>query len=256
MPIAEAAASAAPPATRTGCEIPHSARSAARTLPPGALPSTRPGIASGGQAGRGKHRRRPISRRLIQPERAGGVGDVGYRLAGQLQPEIVLRRKHLGNAGETLALMLPQPQQLRSGETRHGDDAGDARKVRNRLRQRLALPHGARVVPEDRRADRFAVPIHKHRRRASGPTGRSRATLPKASGRAVRSCATAARKAAHQSRGSCSDHPGRGRETASGTDASARIACDASTSTAFRAEVPRSIPRTFMRARRIVAARS
>ena len=35
-------------------------------------------------------------------------------------------------------------------------------KVRNGLRQRLALAHGARVVPEDCRADRFAVPIDKH----------------------------------------------------------------------------------------------
>ena len=67
----------------------------------------------------------------------------------------------------------------------------------------------------------------------------------RAAGPSASSAVTAMPVAVHQSDGSCSDQPGRGRETDSGACACPAIAPESSTSTAFTLDVPMSIPRNM-----------
>ena len=125
-----------------------------------------------------------------------------------------------------------------------GGDAGNRRDRRHGGAQRVAL--GAARASFHRIAGRSGRPSAARSNAAciwpDRPTARSAA---KASGAAARTLATTASVARHQSSGSCSDQPGRGRDTARATAPSARTS-PSSTSTAFTAEVPTSIPRTIM----------
>jgi hypothetical protein len=98
----------------------------------------------------------------VQPQRAGGVGDVADALAGQAQAQVILGRQHAGNPAEQLRLMLAQPQQLGRGQPRHRQAAGDAGESRMRALQPLRLCQRARIVPQDRRAQHMVVPVQQH----------------------------------------------------------------------------------------------
>ena len=56
-------------------------------------------------------------------------------LAGQPEPQIVFRQKHLRHAGEDLGFMPGDPAQFRRGEARHGNDAGHGSDSRHGARE-------------------------------------------------------------------------------------------------------------------------
>ena len=95
---------------------------------------------------------------------------------------------------------------------------------------------GCRAAAPDRR--RRAASHH-----ASAPTARCRARALSSAGCAAASASTAVSAAAIQSAGSCSDHPGCGRETSSAPFAWPMMRWAPSISSALTPDVPRSSPR-------------
>ena len=97
--------------------------------------------------------------------------------------QIVLGQQHFGDAREHLGLVFGHPHQLRRGEARHREIAGDPARVRNRGFERRALGARAPVVPEDggpqhgtpRVEQRGAVLLP---RKADRPNGGERRAVP------------------------------------------------------------------------------
>ena len=64
---------------------------------------------------------RPGSPPEVEQHRTGGLGDIGHRLAGQHQPDVILRRQHAAGVMELHRFHIAQPEQLRrQAAGRHG----------------------------------------------------------------------------------------------------------------------------------------
>ena len=143
---------------------PSGAASSGRRSPEGALPSTRRGMWRAGEAGRLEQVVGPVAGADVEPEGAGGVGHLRDVVAGQAaggrSPWAAARRRC---AAKISRLVLAQPGDLRRGEARHGDVAGDLAGAREGGLDLGALGHGAAVVPEDRRAQHLVVVVEADR---------------------------------------------------------------------------------------------
>ena len=129
-----------------------------------------------------------------------------------------------------------------------------------------AVNPGIAMLPVRRRRSgtRFSISVHSANERTSFHRMAGRSGLPaasrkvapciwperptpasraKASGALLRSAATPALTASTQSSAFCSLHSGCGRDSDSGTEASATVRCSASISSALTEEVPMSNPR-------------
>ncbi len=106
---------------------------------------------------------RPVAFRRIEPERAGGVGHVLDRLAGQPQADEGLGQEDLGDRCEDLRLVLRHPEEFRRGEAGHGEVAGDGVKRRETLLEGAAFGEGATVVPQDGRPQHSIAIVEQHR---------------------------------------------------------------------------------------------
>ena len=103
---------------------------------------------SGVHAGGVQQLGRPCARAGVEPGRAGGVRHFRDVLAGQPQPEIVLREQHLADLAESLRLVVGDPDELRRREARKHDVAADRAEPRIGIEfGRLAVAAG--VVPQD-----------------------------------------------------------------------------------------------------------
>ncbi|CAJ5200009.1 Uncharacterised protein [Burkholderia pseudomallei] len=114
-------------------------------------------------AARGEQRAGPVAARRVEPQRARRVGRVGHLLARELQAQIILRHQHARDPAEHIGLVPRDPQQLRRGEARHREVAGDRMQLgRARFEQR-AFVGAAHVVPQDRGAQHAIAAIEQHR---------------------------------------------------------------------------------------------
>ena len=175
-------------------------------------------------------------------KRAGGVGHVGDVVAGQAaggrSPWAAAPRRC---AGEDLRLVLAHPGDLRRGEARHGDVAGDlAERAGRRLRSRRTRPWRGRRS----RGSPGAAPRRLASRQIA-PCMWPESPMPR---RPARPCSRASvpmvpSTACHQSSGSCSDQPGFGRETRRLWLAWPISRWSRSKSTVLTDEVPMSMPR-------------
>ncbi len=96
-------------------------------------------------------------------KRAGGIGHVGHRLAGESQAHVVLRQQHPRDGLEDLRFVRLHPQQLRGREAGHGNVAGDAAAGRLGRFEFGALRRTAAVVPQDRRAQHAVFGVEQRR---------------------------------------------------------------------------------------------
>ncbi len=163
-------------------------------------------------ADRGEHLRRPAPPRLVEELGAGGVGHVGGELAGEVKAHIVLGEEDVGDAGEQLRLMGADPEELGRGETGHWLDAGDGRRDRARRGRAPRIPHVPRASFHSiDRTEHAHVGVEQHGgvHLAGQADGLDRPERPAARREGPRSSPSTA---AIQWRGSCSLHPGSGRE--------------------------------------------
>ena len=118
--------------------------------------ATRARAAARRPASRARRARRP-TRCVgdVEQQRAGGVGDVGRPLAGEPEPDVVLRQHDPRDPGVGVRLVTAQPQELRRREPGQRAVPGqrDQPVEADALLDLGALGAGALVVPEDRRAD-------------------------------------------------------------------------------------------------------
>ena len=115
------------------------------------------------EAGRGEHLLRPAPVRDVEPQGARRVRHLGHVLAAQPVAEPVLGEQDLRDAREHLRLVGGDPHELRGGEARHREVAGDAARVRNRGFERRTLRARAPVVPEDRGPQHLAPRVEEGR---------------------------------------------------------------------------------------------
>jgi len=81
-------------------------------------------------------------------------------LAGQPETQVVLREQDLRDPGKDLRLVIPDPDELRRGEARKDDIAGDLAEARIGI-ERRRLPVGARIVPQDAGPQDLVVPVEQ-----------------------------------------------------------------------------------------------
>ena len=101
--------------------------------------------------------------RDIEPVGAGRIRHVGGIFAGHAAAHIVLGQQNLRDLVEDRGLMLLHPDELGRGEARQRDVAGD---LAGPGLARLDLPafgEGARVVPQDGRAQHLARLVEQRR---------------------------------------------------------------------------------------------
>ena len=91
----------------------------------------------------------------VEQERPGCVRDVDRVLAGEPQPDVVLRQEDAADAGVGVRLVLPQPEELGRSESRERPVPGQLDEPRepDPLLDLGALGSRPLVVPEDRRAN-------------------------------------------------------------------------------------------------------
>ncbi len=106
---------------------------------------------------------RPVPRADVEPERARGVRHLRHMVPGQPQPHIVLGQEHRVDIGKDVGLVLAQPRDLRRGEARHRDVAGDLAGAGKRRLDLGALRLRAAIVPEDRRPQHLVVMVEADR---------------------------------------------------------------------------------------------
>ena len=181
-----------------------------------------------GELGRLEHGRQPGGRELervehlgrpgaagdVEQQRPGRVGDVRRPLAGQPQPDVVLRQHDPRDPAVGVRLVPAQPEELRRREPRQRPVAGqrDQPLEPDALLDLGALGPGALVVPEDRRPHDAAGRVERDEavHLAGEPDPRDLARRRRSAPGARPSTACVAR---HQSSGSCSDQPARGVES-------------------------------------------
>ena len=107
---------------------------------------------------------RPVAGRQVEQDRAGAVGLVDRVVAGEPQPDVVLRQQDVGDPGPDVRLVVADPDELRSREAGQRVVAGDRDEP---LRpdggpDRVALGGGALVVPQDRRPEDAVRVVQQH----------------------------------------------------------------------------------------------
>ena len=109
------------------------------------------------------HLLRPAAVRDVEEERSRSVCGVDRPLAGEAQPDVVLRQQDVANPGVRLGLVPAKPQELRRREARQRPVAGqrDQPVEADEPFDLCALRSRALVVPEDRRADDTVVGIQR-----------------------------------------------------------------------------------------------
>ena len=105
----------------------------------------------------------PVALGDVEPVGAGTVRHVGGIVAGHAEADVVLGQQNLGHLSEDLGLMLLHPQELGRGEAGERDVAGNFPCAGFRLLDVLALPEGARIVPQDAGAQRLAILAEQRR---------------------------------------------------------------------------------------------
>ena len=156
---------------------------------------------------------RPVARGEVEQDRAGAVGLVERVLAGQAEPDVVLRQQDVGDPRPDVRLVVADPDELRRGEPGQRVVAGDRdQPLRpDRRADRVALGGGPLVVPQDRRAEDRGPRRRAGRARASGRSARSASTSSPATPVVASDGAGSRRRApSHHSSGSCSLQSGCG----------------------------------------------
>jgi hypothetical protein len=99
----------------------------------------------------------------VEEERARGIGDIGRALAGEPQPEEILRKHDRARPGERVGLVLSQPHDLRRREPGKGAVAGqrDQAIQADELLDLTALLRRPLVVPQDRRTNDPVGPVER-----------------------------------------------------------------------------------------------
>ena len=105
----------------------------------------------------------PGARDEVVEQRAARVGGVGRHLAGELQPQPVLRLQGPSRPRERIGLVLGKPRERHAREAGEGGRA-EARQLRAAevLRDATCLRGTARVGPRDRRTHGSAMGIAQH----------------------------------------------------------------------------------------------
>ena len=223
--------------------MPHfAASSRAQACRPCSVPSTSVGICFSSRIGRGEQFGRPARAADIEPGGAGRIRHFRNVLAGQPEPQIVLRQQHLCDLGEDVRLVVLHPGELRRGEAGKDDVAGELAEARVGV-ERGRLGVAARVVPQDAGAQHLVVGVEQ--RRAMHVAGKADA-LDR--GELAPDAAPSARRSPLRSRGSSRPGPA---PTSRDADATRRasalaeptIVWPASISSALTPDVPRSRPR-------------
>ena len=141
------------------------ARHAVRELPedPRRVAGRRP--ERGGDVEGAEHRVAPAARGRVEGEGAARVADVGADLAGEEPARPVLGHEHAVEQGVGVGLVGAQPEQLGEREARERPVLHRAAEplVAERRADGLALGGGARVAPEDRRAERSPGHVEQDR---------------------------------------------------------------------------------------------
>ena len=137
-----------------------------------------PSNVGGSQAGSIRERledlRRPVPRRQVEQQRARPVGLVERVLAGQPEPDVVLRQQDVGDPRPDVRLVVADPDELRGGEAGQRVVAGD-RDEPLPADRRPDLVAGVRPSAGRSRGSPAAGPrprVEQHQRRASGRSAR------------------------------------------------------------------------------------
>ena len=106
----------------------------------------------------------------VEQPGGGGVGDVGHRLAGQHQPDVILRRQYAAGVAELYRFDIAQPECCGSQAIGRGRVPGDreeavATDVFSHLHR---LPEGAPVAAENGRPYDDPPRVHKNGARVAG----------------------------------------------------------------------------------------
>ena len=111
------------------------------------------------------HFARPAAVRHVEQQRAGGFLHVDGELAGEAVADVVLGTHDVGDLREDLRLVLLDPQEFGQREVGQRGIAGefDEALVANAFGEPVALGLGARVAPDERRAQDRAVFVEHDR---------------------------------------------------------------------------------------------
>ena len=241
-PTAAAALSAPPPTTGMPCLRPNASAASAVSAPVTPAEPRTGGSILPIKSQCSNHLFRPAATPHVEQQRACRIRRLRCLLARQRKPHEVLWQQERARLVEQARLLVAHPQQLGRRKALESGVANHPPKTRlaNLVDYGLALHRGANVVPQNRWPQHSVCLIQQHRAvhlagqpnrldlphtclSASGP---DRLTVP-----------------SHQSCGSCSAQPGPGTDTSRGDSASPTTAPASSTTRAFTAVVPTSIPR-------------
>ena len=154
-PTALAAWSPPPATTGVPARSPVAAAAPAVTTPVTSGPSCVGGIQAGSIPSAASDLGRPVAGGQVEEHRPRAVGLVHRVVAGEAEPDVVLRQQDVGDPRPDVRLVVADPDELGGGEAGERVVAGDRDEPlrADDLADQVALGAGPLVVPEDRRPE-------------------------------------------------------------------------------------------------------